>query len=346
MWPNLFSRLLCRVIFPLALLGLTGGIGAEPFPLCMYGVDNPTDIKTIKKAGFNCFQTYKQDPELLAKLAREAKKQGMQVVFYPNKVIGSSYEEEARKWPILAWYLVDEPDVAKWPRARVLEAYNRAKAAFPTHEMTLVIGQGNTRVSFYDLPDILMVDWYPVPHLPLTSFGEQLALARRGMEKYNAGKNPLWGVVQAFDWKEYKQYRPDNDRVGRFPTTEEIRFMSYHGIVNGVNGLFYFIFTTEGKPLPAAQPEWWARVSAVVRELKKFKPVLEKGQVIDNPVQFTEPLVARSWKYKNKQYTVLLNTSDKPVLLPEKLADKKYKLLFSYQKTPLIPPYQVWVLKH
>ena len=192
------------------------------FPLCIYGVDNPTDVPLIKKAGFNCFQTYQQDPEKLVALAQAAQKQNMQVVFYPNRVMGSSYEKAAQTWPVLAWYLVDEPDVAKWSRQRVIGAIQAARDSFPTHSNALVIGQGETKISYYDLPDNLMMDWYPVPHLALTSFGDNVRWAKNGQQKHGAGTRPLWGVVQIFDWKEYKQHRPDNDRIGRFPTQEEI----------------------------------------------------------------------------------------------------------------------------
>lgn len=339
MWRNKTALFLSLLFTALAAHG-------EPFALCMYGVNDPADIKTIKKAGFSCLQTYQTDPAVLAALVKEAQKQDLQVVFYPDKIIGSPYEEQAKAWPVLAWYLVDEPDVQNWSRARVLEAYNKAKASFPAHDTALVIGQGRTQTPFYDLPDILMVDWYPVPHLPLTSFGDQLALARQGMAQTGAGGNPLWGVVQIFDWKEYKQYRPDDDRIGRFPTEEEIRFMSYHGIVNDVNGLFYFIFTTQGKPLPQAQPQWWKRVKAVTKELAKFKPVLEGGVPAENPAAFALPLLGRTWKYKNKHYTVLINASNQAQPLPQTLTDKKYKTLYGRKKTALLPPYQVLVFKY
>ena len=71
----------------LTLSGLTLYTTAAAFPLCMYGVDKPEQVKTLKKAGFTCLQTYKTDPEILAPLAKQAKKYGLQVVFYTNKII-------------------------------------------------------------------------------------------------------------------------------------------------------------------------------------------------------------------------------------------------------------------
>ncbi len=322
-----------------------GAAAAGSFPLCMYGVNNPDDLKLLKKSGLTCVQSYTRTPEKLAPLARAAKKYHMQVVFYPNQIIGSAYEQEAATWPVLAWYVVDEPDVARWSRERVITAREKARRAFAAHDNALVISQGKTKVPFYDLPDNLMVDWYPVPHLALTSFGDNVRWAKEGQQRMGVGERPLWGVVQIFNWKEYKQYRPDNDRIGRFPTREEIRFMSYDGIVNGADGLFYFVFTTENKPLPQAQPEWWERVQAVTKELARLRPVLEGGRVVENPIEVAAPLVMQTRVYKKKLYSILINRSDKAVTVPEELLSKKYKVLYGGPKSAQIAPYDVWVLK-
>ncbi len=320
-------------------------LGAKEFPLCLYGVNNPNDIKTVKKAGFSCIQSYQTDPAKLEPLAREAKHQGLKVVFYPNKIYGTSYEQKAHTWPVLAWYLIDEPDVQRWSRQQVIEAHAHAKQTWPQHDTALVIGQGKTKIPFYDLPDAMMMDWYPVPHHPLTSFGDNVHYTQEGMAQTHHEDRPLWGVVQIFDWKEYKQHRPDNERIGRFPTQEEIRFMSYDGIWNGATGLFYFIFTTKGEPLPTAAPQYWERVRKTVRELARLRPVLENGVAIENPVMVQEPLRLKTWKYKKHIYSILLNASGRTVEVPVVLLEKQYKPLYRTKKQQLMKPYDVWVLK-
>lgn len=321
-------------------------IVAKEFPLCLYGVDNPADLKLIKRAGFSCIQSYRQEPQALDALAKTAKKFDLKVVFYPNQILNTDYQSQAQGWPLLAWYLVDEPDVKRWSRERVLRAHQATKQAWPKNDTTLVIGQGKTIPPFYDIPDIMMVDWYPVPHLALTSFGDNVAWTKQGMTERNAGDRPLWGVVQIFDWKNFKQYRPDNDRIGRFPTEAEIRFMSYHGILNGATGLFYFTFNHQGTPLPQSAPQYWIRVKTVVKELAHFKKVLEEGTSTDSPVTVEPPLMAQTWQYKGHLYSVLLNTSDMAQPLPTELKEKSFKALYSGKKEDWLPPYYVLVLKH
>lgn len=329
------------------LLACSAAAYAGEFPLCMYGVNDPKDVPTVKQAGFSCFQTYRQEPELLEKLAAAARQEGMKTLFYPRRILeDKTFTEQARTWPVLAWYLVDEPDVAGWSRERVAQSHQAAKQAFPNHPTALVVGQGKTAVPFYDLSDVFMVDWYPVPHLPLTSLGDQVALAKAEIQKTDRPDKPLWAVVQLFDWKEYKQYRPDDDRIGRFPTQEELRFMSYDAIMNGATGLFYFIFTTNGKPLPSAAPEYWARLTPVSAELASLRPVLEGGKLVKNPVSKAGVLELKTWKYDGDKYTLVLNPTDISQPVPKKLLKKKYRPLFGMPKTEQIPAYGVWVLQY
>ncbi|MDR0952821.1 MAG: hypothetical protein LBM71_01335, partial [Elusimicrobiota bacterium] len=289
------SKLIAIFVF----LQLAAWCAAASFPLCMYGVNRTQDLKTIKDAGFNCFQTYKQDPKLMSALAKEAQKQNLQIVFYPQPLLKAGNEEmlkAAQNWPVLAWYIYDEPDVASAAPIAIAALNAKVKAALPSHQTALVIGQGKTKNNYYALADILMVDWYPVPHLPLISFGEQVALARQGLKKNKAQNKPLWAVLQIFDWKEYKQYRPDDDRIGRFPTETEIRFMAYDAIFNGANGLFYFIFTSNGLPLPKAKPQNWAEIKDINLELSKISPFFSDGKRIKNPVRLSSPLKAMTWQ--------------------------------------------------
>ena len=320
-------------------------LGRE-FPLCMYGVSNPADLPLLKQAGFTCVQSYQSTPEKLAALARAAQKEGLKIVFYPNKILGTSYEKEAKNWPVLAWYLVDEPDVHRWSRERVLEAHQKAKKAFKNHPTALVIGQGKTAVPFYDLPDIMMMDWYPVPHLPLTSFGDNVRYTKEGLAKTNMQDHPLWGVVQIFDWKNYEQYRSDDDRIGRLPTEDEIRFMSYDGIFNGATGLFFFTFNHLKKPLPQSAPAFWAYVTSVTKELAQLRPVFENNKQVANPVEVQDPLQMITYEYKKHKYSILINRSNVAQTVPAELLRRKYKAQFNRQKAAQIPPYGVWVLKY
>ena len=64
----------------LTLFFLPLPLPAGHFPLCMYGVNNPSDLPLLKKAGFTCVQTYQKEPEKLASLAQAAQRLGMMTI--------------------------------------------------------------------------------------------------------------------------------------------------------------------------------------------------------------------------------------------------------------------------
>lgn len=299
------------------------------FTLGIYGVNDVNEIPTIKKAGFNTVQTYNQNPEYISALAKAAEKNGIKLLVYPNRIIGSNYEDEAHNYPMSAWYICDEPDVNHISYDNMIERESVCKNTFPKHQTAFVIGQGKTKIAFYDICDILMMDWYPVPHLPLESFGENVALAKQGLIDAGCPEKPLWGVVQIFDWKEFKQFRPDSDRIGRFPTKEEIRFMSYDAIFNGATGLFYFVYGSKGIPLPKSRPEEWKYISEIIHELSFMGKIFENGKRIKSPVKVKEPLKVLVYEYDGEKYIIVENPVNENKTLAKKLFNqKKFEVLF------------------
>ena len=330
---------------------LTVSVYAEDFTLGIYGVNAPQDIAVVKDAGFNTIQTYKKDIATISSLANEAKKQNIKIVASPQDFFKTFDKETSLDLPISAWYLSDEPDVNAISRDTLKDTDNQTKLFFPKYKTTFVIGQGKTETPFYDIADILMVDWYPVPHFRLESLGNQIALAKEELIKIGLKDKPLWAVIQIFDWKEYKQYRPDNDRIGRFPTKDEIRFMSYDAIFNGATGLFYFIYTSKGIPLPKAKPENWQDIKAVVSELALVTKVIKNGKEIATS-QIYNPLNVKTYLYENITYMILINQHDKYVKIHKDFLKSNIKVLFNKQtkikkiiKKSLVPPYSVWILK-
>ena len=298
------------------------------FTLGLYGVKTSTDIIYAKEAGFNCVQTYISEPKTIDLLANEAIKNDIKLVVYPTKIISSKYKEAAKKYPIKAWYLFDEPDVWKVSREKLISLDNDVKKVYPNIQTTFVLGQGFPSVPYYDIADILMVDWYPVPHLPLESLGENIALAKQGLTMMGKDKKELWAVAQIFDWKEYKQYRKDEDRIGRFPKKEEIRFMSYDALFNGATGLFYFTCYSNGKPLPESKPKEWAKVIEVIQEMSFVGEILDNGKEISNPIEIQEPLKAKSFEYGGIKYTFVINPTSKKQTLPSLFFQPQFDVIY------------------
>ncbi|HNW44964.1 MAG TPA: hypothetical protein PKI19_10700 [Elusimicrobiales bacterium] len=326
---------------------------AGEFPLCMYGVAGPEDLAALKKAGFNCFQSYDKNPAKLAALAGAAAALDMQMVAAPDEVIASTYAAAAKSWPMLAWYLCDEPEVQKLKPAELLQRERRVKDWDAAQRTTFVMGNGMAAFTYGAAADALMVDWYPVNHLKLESVGYQVMLlkaAAASMDKARPGK-PVWAVLQAFDWHEYPQFV--SPPVGRFPTFDELRFMSYLSIARGAQGLFYYTLHQKAGSL-AAQPWRWALFERLNLELNTLMPALRGVTDAPVPPGIGAGLSARVVKGGGRTFMILLNPTAAMVRV-ELAALKGWRPLFETHRdlaallpgkgARWLPPYRVLVLE-
>jgi len=319
---------------------------AGDFPLCFYGINGPQELAVLKQGGFDCFQTYVQDPARLAALAAEAKKLDLKMLAYPDKVIDSPYAKEAKRWPMLAWYLYDEPEVKHLPVAELEKMDKRLKNWSGGQKTVFVMGEGVAAFVYGGVADALMVDWYPVPHLRLESVGEQVAMAKAGAAITDPKRQnkPVWAVLQAFDWINYPQRRKPS--VGGFPTFEQVRYMTYLAIARGAEGIFYFQYAgSDGIPLPS-RPERWGIYQRIAAELNALMPVLKKGKPGVLPPGLDPQLATRALKQGGKTYLILLNPTEGPLPLnPEALSG--FRPLFEEQRTlpPTLAPRKVLILE-
>lgn len=280
---------------PAALL-LAGGCAGAPrerFPIGLFNVEDPAALIRVRDAGFDHVFPVGTPAQQTA-VSLEAARQGLKVVASPAVTRDAA---EVRRWPVAAWYLQDEPDVNKVSPER-LKAVAASVRAWDPRAQTFTVGQGKEAGPYGAIGDIFMLDWYPVPHLALDSVADQIDAA---VSLLPAGK-PLWFVVQAFDWRD------DNNKIGRFPTHEEIRFMSWLAVMHGAKGLWYFRFPRPGGKTLFDYPGMWSAVELVSRELKRFQPVLELGKPA--PLPFSPSpggLEAKSWTHDGRQFVLVLN---------------------------------------
>jgi hypothetical protein len=342
------SRFCC-----LLALGLAACRPANRFPIAIFDVNEPGLIKAVRQAGFDAIHTSVQDPVKLAQLAKEAKKQGIEIAAFPQQLLAQD-AKQTRGWPVLAWFLVDEPDVQGYSKEKLQDLVDKVKRWDPARTTSYVIGQGAPAKKFAGIGDALMLDWYPVPHLDMASVGEQLDIARRYWPK----PKPLWMVMQAFDWRDSSQRDPKKPRIGRFPEAFEMRFMAYNAILHDATGLFFYrMILPEGKTL-LDQPENWARVSKVAQELRAMQPILEGGKRKHLPFPPNpDGPETRCWRYLGRDYVIILNPKGKfHQRVPDELLAPRWRPLFearrdqrdllgSIRDAYYLKPYQVLVLE-
>lgn len=342
------------ILLPLALaFGGPGDADAGRFfPIGMYGVDDPAAVAVLRDAGFNAIQTYRRDPAAIEPLAAAAGRAGMRLLAFPQELTKAG--SDAGGFPAAAWYLTDEPDVRNEDPADIRALNERTKAWAPGTPTALVIGEGRPAAKYGGITDVMMLDWYPVPHLPLDSVADELDLVRKGVPE----DQPVWMVLQAFNWRDYRQRDPAKPRIGRFPTRAEIRFMSYLAIVHGASGLFYFQLDKPGKGRLLDFPDEWRALSSVAGEIASLRPVLEGGQ--GETMAFSRTRLGMEgmrWAHGGSEYAVILNRLRANVVeMPEHLLEAGWRALFEEDPRPrahlletggrrYLGPYSVVVLR-
>lgn len=273
------------------------------FPIGLYGV-RAAEMEAVSRAGFDAAYPLVRDGAEAEAAAGAARRAGIRLL--PDYRLLSPAGPSVKRWPVLAWYLQDEPDVNHVPAAE-LERRSREVRGLDGRPQTFVVGSGAAASVYGPVGDALMLDWYPVPHLPLEGVAEQ---ADAALLRLPPGK-PLWMVIQAFDWRDDAQRDPSKPRVGRFPTYGEIRFMSYAAVLHGAKGLFYYRFNQvgaeQGKSL-LDFPERWQALSRVASELRTLKPILREGRPA--PIPFPpnpDGLDARMLRHGGRDFLILLN---------------------------------------
>ncbi len=341
-----------RRLLPLLLLGLAACSGPKTFfPIGLYVVHDPGAVTGLKKAGFNAVQTYIHDPAHIQGLAKACAEHGLKLLAHPFGLMKASASTQGI--PALAWYLSDEPDANRVSPAQLCALAENVKRWSPDIPGAFVLGNGRKAEQYKDCGDIMMVDWYPVPHHPLESAGEHVA-----MTKAAAGKKPVWAVLQAFSWKDEPIGRMKKPRAGHFPTFGELRFMTYHSILMGAQGIWYFTYTKPDGTTLDKHPEHWHWLTSVTRELASLRPIFERGKPahLPFPPNPDGPL-AKAWRYHGRDYLILANPrKDASLRVPDELLQMRWRPLFEtrrYQKELLhkvgqawyLPPYRVMVFE-
>ena len=250
---------------------LTGCRSPAPrfFPLGIYAAGSTNNLQAIRAAGFNLV-TGPASRDFLQAAGRHQLHVLAAIPSTPGRPFAAApVESTVRRLDansnLWAWYVVDEPDLNGISPADVAQA-SRAVKRFGRKPTTLVLYSGSDALDYAQIPDILMIDRYPIPWLPLANFSQHVRLAR-----FAAGpQKPLIAVIQSFDWN-YFPGLVDNRPNLRVPTYEEIRCMTYSALAEGANGLFYYAYD-DGKWRMRDHPDTWDALCKVTSEVNQRLP--------------------------------------------------------------------------
>jgi hypothetical protein len=306
--------IVCRLVFaPLpsqgAIVSLRsdGGLlvdGAPFFPLGIYYVSwllsadqLQADLAGIAALGCNTIHASYTREGQFGSFLDAAQAQHIYVIVEGNwnQAQPGSWLTSFRGHPaILGWNIGDDvhdhlaPDQVRARRDSV-------HALDPNHPTFYTVYNPKRWGRYLDAGDILLPYNYPVGSSWLGEVNYVLSLARA------QSPLPIWGVPQAFAWRN----RPA-------PTPAQYRNMVYQTLINGAKGLLGYVFHDGENYLPS-RPELADSVKAVNAELRFLEPVLRDGtrtKLSTGTSDGEEGLQAALWSCGKICCLVVLNTSE------------------------------------
>jgi len=242
---------------------------------------------------------------------------------------------------LLCWEMEDEPAFT-WnssePRIKpetLLETYRLIKQNDPEHLVITNHGPVNliSTLQKYNIStDVVACDIYPViPHgikpgyalYPDGLQGDLLntSISQVGeyvdkMKKVVENSKPVFMVLQGFSWEMLNPEGKRDEKMIRYPTYEESRFMAFNAIVHGATGIIYW--GTGFTPQPS---QFISDLNRVTKELAGLQEILSSVNVkisigteyyelrysVDAGVEF------RMKKVNEKTYLITVNSDKNPV---------------------------------
>jgi hypothetical protein len=316
---------------------LTGGLIADGLPFFPFGFYcGPAGDLPEREVvhGFNMIGVYQDNlPEGLAERKRymdRCAQVGVKVQYGVNSLIGSGHngdkglertDEEKlallkdevlafKDHPaLLSYYINDEPDGQGRPVAILEAAYNMIHELDPYHPVSIVFMMPQKANEYRHTMDIAMTDPYPIPG-PADKVMDDLQ-AYTTAYKY---EKSVWLVPQAFGGSEM---------WNREPTGQEIRLMTYMGLISGVKGIQYYVHAA-GNLNPQSVSAWSAASNVAVEtaQMTSFLLSADTAPVL----HANDPkILTKAFRYHDNILLVAVNNENQPkayTLTADLAADK------------------------
>ena len=239
----------------------------------------------IKEAGFNLTHSYffeaPRTPGEARAYLRDCVKNGvMAYIGIPRKWMqneqfdaieafcGEVYDESG----LVTWYLADEPEMwlNRFNFRASAEAVKSAGHGIPRTLLMCTSNPNSELNRFYGagLSDIYWHDSYPVGRHPVVSMVKALENSR----SLASPEQPLWAVIQAFDWRDKKVRELPPEEVE--PKAGKIRCMTHLALATGVQGVVFYWLPKDRYDMRIHSPIQWAEVCSTAQELNALMPFL------------------------------------------------------------------------
>lgn len=315
------------ILVPLICLNLHSCQGWEinsSFPIGLMDV-KMKHLKKLREGPFNIVHNYdfeeKFDSVKIYQYLEESLNSGLKTLLGLERDAVKSMDSAAirkcvrafKDHPALgAWYLSDEPDLRGISPDKCRYICNLIRELDPNHPIIFTIALADSYQAYINIADVMFIDPYPIPLYPPNIVGERVTL----IKKY--GPDTKIGVIiQAFD---LAQLNP-NLKFSRAPTLEELSYMAYSAIINGVSATFFFSYHQMSE-------EFFHTVCyPVAKELSYFSRIFLLPQTYDFFVDTKiSPIEYRTVVSEDTYFLLVANpTSDSAKIVVKPSFDVEYR---------------------
>ncbi len=301
--------------------------GQPFFPIGIYAVSEcerngnsiDTAFRDLKAAGFNMVHRGR------AKVSNDeflslADKHGLKVFQMPVPSYNSDFVSQSlvtklmRHPSVLAWYLADDtashvgPEVVAY-RDRVCKALDPARLTLQADGV--MVGLANCRYDRYVhatdvfLPEIYPAYWEKPSGHEVSDVVRDMKSSRAAIDMAGRPVKSIWPIIQHFDGWSWKH----------FPTFEELRAMSWVAIIQGGNGIVWYVYNAKsgrGRGVVCSD-EHWKEMTTVSAEIAALQNDLLARTDADQPKVEILSGPAKDY-YGYPPVNVLLKTGEKPFL--------------------------------
>lgn len=210
---------------------------------------------------------------------------------------------------LLGYFMADEPYWAGFPLNALLEAYKAYKEIDPYHPVWINAaprGDIDIHEQYSEAADIYGVDIYPVPYPSMHSALEDKGLTSVGkyadrMSIAVGRRKPVGMALQGFAWESWA------DNPKRYPTYDEIRFMSFDAMINHANfvsfwGTKYII-----------EPGFYDILFKLTAEFQTLSGLFTRAVVVDDAKADSSDIRCRVLEYSGMKYLIAVNNTGKSV---------------------------------
>ena len=311
--------------------------GKPFFPIGFYyypdSLLNPDDkeLDLIVKAGFNTIHIDVKDSTNSLSFFNQCQRKGLKIIAQFGDGFGKFGMGDVSALPtymnhpaLLGWSIAADANNGKNDINHIIERQKIVKSTKPDLQTFLSVYQNYEKgvslppQDFLGTGDVVGFEMYPIDSwgqaMGAFTKEEELLETERELEafqevNFKKFNKILVAIPQTFTWASYSK-----DKKARLLDADELRNITYTGMINGAKGVLNYTFGQKGNAAKkytnykmTSTPKLWNEACATAQEINQLKNVYLNGTRSKINLGKDSWLRLSMWKYDKKTYLIISN---------------------------------------